>query len=146
MDKVIHVLWRGAPGERSGDGSALRGALAQRLLELGAAAVHVNVCDDAAQGAAPTFLYVQNVVSRVLSLDAPPYGAIVEEAFPPAAFGHLRAFYDAVADEDGFARHQAAMAKSCPRCIAGTSRATAMEVAEEAAPAREDLMPGGKAS
>jgi len=217
MEKLIYVLWRGAQGERAGDGAALRGALAPRLLGLGAAGVQVNVCDDAAQGAAPTFhasrpamdafvsvwldtanadrrrpfddavgefaervaaylvtesrpivntrfpsnpgertagfaqvalfqrpprlsqqawldvwlgshtqiaidtqdtfLDVQNVVSRVLTFDAPPYGAIVEEGFPPAAFGNLRAFYDAVDDEDRFARHQAAMAKSCQRFI-----------------------------
>ena len=214
MEKVIYVLWR---GERAGDGAALRGALAPRLLGLGAAGVQVNVCDDAAQGAAPTFhssrpamdafvsvwldtanadrrrpfddavgefagryaaylvtesrpivntrfpskpgertagfaqvalfqrpprlsqqawldiwlgshtqiaidtqdtfLYVQNVVSRVLTFDAPPYGAIVEEGFPPAAFGNLRAFYDASDDDEKFARNQAAMAKSCQRFI-----------------------------
>lgn len=217
MEKVIYVLWRGAQGESAGDGAALRGALAQRLLELGAGGVQVNVCDEDAAGAAPTFhasrpamdafvsvwldtanadrrrpfddavgeyagrhaaylvtesrpivntrfpatpgertagfaqmalfqrpprlsqqawlevwlgshtqiaidtqdtfLYVQNVVSRVLTFDAPPYGAIVEEGFPPAAFDNLRAFYDAVGDEDRFARHQAAMAKSCQRFI-----------------------------
>lgn len=217
MEKVIYVLWRGARSDRAGWGPALRGALAQRLIELGAAGVQVNVCDDEAQGAAPTFhasrpamdafvsvwidtanadrrrpfddavgelaerfaaylvtesrpmvntrfppkpgartagfaqvalfqrpprlsqqawlevwlgshtqiaidtqdtfLYVQNVVSRALTFDAPPYGAIVEEGFPPAAFGNLRAFYDASDDEAKFARHQAAMAKSCQRFI-----------------------------
>lgn len=213
MEKVIYVLWRGARG----DGAALRGALAPRLLELGAAAVQVNVCDSDAEGAAPTvhssrpamdafvslwvdtanadrrrpfddavaehaarfaayavsesrpmrntrfaapagertagfaqvalfqrppriarqawlevwlgshtqiaidtqdtFFYVQNVVSRALTFGAPPYGAIVEEGFPPAAFGNLQAFYDANGDEPKFQRNQAAMAKSCQRFI-----------------------------
>lgn len=64
-----------------------------------------------------TFLYVQNVVGRALNFDAPRYDAIVEEGFPPAAFGDIRAFYDAPDDEAKYRRNEAAMRESCARFI-----------------------------
>lgn len=64
-----------------------------------------------------TFLYVQNVVSRTLTFDAPRYDAIVEEGFPPAAFDNVQAFYDATGDEEKFRRNQIAMMESCSRFI-----------------------------
>lgn len=64
-----------------------------------------------------TFLYVQNVVGRALNFDAPRYDAIVEEGFPPAAVGDLRAFFDAAGDEAKFQRNQALMRESCARFI-----------------------------
>lgn len=64
-----------------------------------------------------TFLYVQNVVGRALGFDAPRYDAIVEEGFPPAAFGDIRAFYDAAGDEARYQRNQASMRESCARFI-----------------------------
>lgn len=64
-----------------------------------------------------TFLYVQNVVTRVLTFDAPRYDAIVEEGFPPAAFGNQHAFYGAAGDEEKFRRHRATMRDSSKRFI-----------------------------
>ncbi|NMG76495.1 EthD domain-containing protein [Aromatoleum diolicum] len=64
-----------------------------------------------------TFLYVQNVVTRALTFDAPPCDAIVEEGFPPAAFGNLQAFYGAVGDEEKFQQNVLAMRASCKRFI-----------------------------
>lgn len=64
-----------------------------------------------------TFLYVQNVVTRPLTPDAPHYDAIVEEGFPPEAIGNIRAFYDAVGDEEKFHRNVMAMRESCARFI-----------------------------
>ena len=47
-----------------------------------------------------TFRYVQNVVARRLSADAPPWAGIVEECFPIEAMTDLHVFYDAVGDDD----------------------------------------------
>ena len=64
-----------------------------------------------------TFLYVQNIVARPLGFDAPAYDAIVEEGFPPAAFGNTDAFFDAAGDLDKSARNQQLMRESCERFI-----------------------------
>lgn len=64
-----------------------------------------------------TFLYVQNVVTRALTFDAPRYDAIVEEGFPPAAFGNPHAFYGAAGDEEKFLRHRTIMRDSSKRFI-----------------------------
>lgn len=64
-----------------------------------------------------TFYYLQNVVVRALDLDAPRCDAIVEEGFPPAAFGNVRAFFGAAGDEQKFRRHVAAMTESTRRFI-----------------------------
>lgn len=63
------------------------------------------------------FLYVQNVVTRALTFDAPRYNAIVEECFPPRAFGDVRAFYDAPGDDEKYRRNEACMMESCKRFI-----------------------------
>ncbi len=64
-----------------------------------------------------TFLYVQNIVARPLGFDTPVYDAIVEEGFPPAAFGNTDAFFDAAGDPDKSARNQQLMRESCVRFI-----------------------------
>ena len=64
-----------------------------------------------------TFRYVQNVVARVLTPDAPPLDALVEEGFPTAALDSPHAFYDAVGDEDRYRRHLDRMMTSCRRFI-----------------------------
>lgn len=47
-----------------------------------------------------TFVYVQNVLVRALTPDAPPWTAIVEEAFPAAAATDPLEFYAADTPED----------------------------------------------
>ena len=64
-----------------------------------------------------TFLYVQNIVARPLGFDTPAYDAIVEEGFPPAAFGNTDAFFDAAGDPEKSARNQQLMSESCVRFI-----------------------------
>lgn len=59
------------------------------------------------------FEYVQNIVVRPLTADAPAYSAFVEECFPAEAMSEPRAFFDAQADEALFARNTQAMADSC---------------------------------
>lgn len=63
-----------------------------------------------------TFLYVQNVLVRALTPDAPPWTAIVEEAFPAAAASDPLQFY--VADSvEQLAAQQRRMMASCERFI-----------------------------
>jgi len=64
-----------------------------------------------------TFRYVQNVVARRLTEDAPELAAIVEEGFPSAALTSQAAFYDAVGDEEKLARNHGRMMDSCHRFI-----------------------------
>lgn len=64
-----------------------------------------------------TFGYVQNVVTRVLTPEAPPWAAIVEELFPAGAMTDAHVFYDAVGDEQRLRRHQAAMIESTQRFL-----------------------------
>ncbi len=64
-----------------------------------------------------TFLYVQNLVTRVLTYAAPVYDAIVEEGFPVAAMTDPRCFFDAVGDAAKFKRNTQAMMDSCQRFI-----------------------------
>ena len=66
-----------------------------------------------------TFRYVQNVVFRALTPDAPAYAAIVEECFPIEATTDLHVFFDAVGDDARLARHMAAMSESCDRFMDG---------------------------
>ena len=63
-----------------------------------------------------TFLYVQNVLVRSLTADAPPWTAIVEEAFPEAAASDPFQFY-AASTPDELAARQRAMTASCERFI-----------------------------
>lgn len=64
-----------------------------------------------------TFLYVQNVVTRVLTDGATPWDAIVEEAFPAAAMTDPHAFFDAVGDDERLAKHQQEMLDSVQRFV-----------------------------
>jgi hypothetical protein len=64
-----------------------------------------------------TFEYVQNVVVRALSADAPAIDAIVEECFPPAAMTDFKTFFDAPGDEAKFKRNLQRMMESVNRFI-----------------------------
>jgi len=63
-----------------------------------------------------TFLYVQNVLVRPLTPDAPPWTAIVEEAFPAAAATDPTRFYTANSAAE-LAAQQRRMMASCERFI-----------------------------
>jgi hypothetical protein len=63
-----------------------------------------------------TFLYVQNVLVRALTENAPPWAAIVEEAFPAEAASDPMCFYAAASPEE-LARQQRRMVESCERFI-----------------------------
>jgi hypothetical protein len=63
------------------------------------------------------FEYVQNVIVRPLTPDAPAYDAFVEECFPDAAMTDPHAFFNAVGDEAIFAQNLRAMMESCAAFI-----------------------------
>lgn len=63
-----------------------------------------------------TFLYVQNVLVRALTADAPPWTAIVEEAFPAAAASDPLWFY-AATNAAELAEQQGRMMASVARFI-----------------------------
>ena len=63
-----------------------------------------------------TFLYVQNVLVRPLTPDAPPWTAIVEEAFPAAAATDPMRFDTATSAEE-LAAQQRRMMASCEQFI-----------------------------
>jgi hypothetical protein len=63
------------------------------------------------------FRYVQNIVVMPLTPAAPPFAAIVEEGFPPAALRDSQAFYAAVGDEAKHQRHMQLMMESCAKFI-----------------------------
>jgi hypothetical protein len=63
-----------------------------------------------------TFLYVQNVLVRALTPDAPPWAAIVEEAFPAEAAADPMRFYAATTAEE-LVQQQQRMIASCERFI-----------------------------
>lgn len=56
-----------------------------------------------------TFRYVQNVVARRLTIDAPPWAGIVEECFPIEAMVDLHVFYDAVGSDERLSDHMTRM-------------------------------------
>ncbi len=64
-----------------------------------------------------TFLYIQNVLVRALTADAPPWVAIVEEAFPAEAATDPMVFYDAGGSPERLQEHQRRMMQSCERFI-----------------------------
>jgi len=64
-----------------------------------------------------TFLYIQNVLVRPLTADAPPWVAIVEEAFPAAAATDPMVFYNARGSAETLKAHQQRMMDSCQRFI-----------------------------
>lgn len=63
------------------------------------------------------FEYVQNLIVRPLTPDAPAYDAFVEECFPEAAMVNPQAFFDAVGDQPKFEANLATMIDSCNRFI-----------------------------
>lgn len=63
------------------------------------------------------FEYVQNLIVRPLTDDAPDYDAFVEECFPAEAMTSPPAFFDAVGDEAKFQANLAAMMDSCGQFI-----------------------------
>ena len=64
-----------------------------------------------------TFEYVQNVIVRPLTADAPAIDAIVEECFPPEAMTDYKAFFDAPGDEAKFRKNLQTMITSVARFI-----------------------------
>lgn len=63
------------------------------------------------------FEYVQNLVVRPLTDDAPEYDAFVEECFPVEALTSSHAFFDAVGDQAKFEANLDSMMDSCGRFI-----------------------------
>jgi hypothetical protein len=63
-----------------------------------------------------TFAYVQNVLARAVTPDAPPWAAIVEEAFPAEASTDPMVFY-AAATPQQLAANQQRMMDSCATFI-----------------------------
>lgn len=64
-----------------------------------------------------TFVYVQNVVTRVLTPGATPWDAIVEECFPAAAMTDPQVFFDAGGDDERLAANQSRMFDSVQRFV-----------------------------
>lgn len=63
------------------------------------------------------FEYVQNLIVKPLTDDAPPYDAFVEECFPLEAMTDESAFFDAVGDKEKLSANLEAMMDSCSRFI-----------------------------
>jgi hypothetical protein len=63
-----------------------------------------------------TFVYIQNVVVRALTPDAPPWTAIVEECFPAEAATDPMVFY-AAASKEALQTNQRRMMDSCMKFI-----------------------------
>jgi len=59
------------------------------------------------------FEYVQNIIVRALTDDAPAYDAFVEECFPTEALNQPEVFFDAVGQPEKFAANTAEMIESC---------------------------------
>jgi hypothetical protein len=68
-----------------------------------------------------TFRYVQNVIVRPVTDQAPAYAAVVEESFPAEASQDLHVFFDAVGDDAKLQRHMDAMSASCDRFMDGSA-------------------------
>jgi len=64
-----------------------------------------------------TFEYLQNLVVRALSAEAPAYDAFVEECFPQAAISDPQKFFDAPGDPEQFQRNLDRMMSSVQRFI-----------------------------
>ncbi|MET4167459.1 MULTISPECIES: hypothetical protein [Gordonia] len=62
-----------------------------------------------------TFGYVQNIVDRPLTENAPPVAAIVEELFPMAAVNDIHAFYGSDGDQRELERRMTSMLESVSR-------------------------------
>lgn len=59
------------------------------------------------------FEYIQNLIVRPLTDDAPAYDAFVEECFPLGALDQPEVFFDAVGNPDKFSANSATMMDSC---------------------------------
>lgn len=59
------------------------------------------------------FEYIQNIVVRPLTDDAPAYDAFVEECFPLDALDQPEAFFDAVGQPEKFSANVRTMMESC---------------------------------
>jgi hypothetical protein len=64
-----------------------------------------------------TFLYIQNAVVRPVTAEAPPWAAIVEEAFPAEAATDPMVFYAAGGSKEKLAENQRRMFESCKTFI-----------------------------
>jgi hypothetical protein len=64
-----------------------------------------------------TFEYIQNVVIRPLTANAPPLDAMVEEGFPIGALNDPYTFFDAVGSEEKFQANLKTMMDSVVRFI-----------------------------
>jgi hypothetical protein len=60
-----------------------------------------------------TFVYIQNVVVRALTSNAPPWTAIVEECFPAEAATDPMVFYAAGSSQETLQANQRRMIESC---------------------------------
>ncbi len=65
-----------------------------------------------------TFAYVRNEIVRPLTPDAPPWAAIVEEAFPIGALTDPAVFYDALDSEERLDENRRRMIESCMAFLA----------------------------
>ncbi len=63
------------------------------------------------------FEYIQNLIVRALTDDAPPFAGFVEECFPIEALTDPFVFFDAVGDQAKFDANLATMMDSCGRFI-----------------------------
>ncbi|MBW2425361.1 MAG: EthD domain-containing protein [Deltaproteobacteria bacterium] len=68
---------------------------------------------DVAIATQSSFAYVRNEVVRPLTIDAPPWHALVEEGFPTAALDDPMVFYDADGSEARYRRNLDRMIESC---------------------------------
>ena len=106
------------PGERTGGWSQASFISFRRdMTRLDAIAVWHSHHTRVAIETQSNFEYVQNLVVRPLTPDAPDYDAFVEECFPAEAMTNPQAFYDAVGDEPKFQANLATMMDSCGRFI-----------------------------
>jgi len=64
-----------------------------------------------------TFRYVQNIVTRRLTWDAPVIDGIIEECFPAGAMTDPHVFYDAVGSEERLKLNSQRMLDSCMKFI-----------------------------
>ncbi len=64
-----------------------------------------------------TFLYIQNAVVRALTPGAPPWAAIVEEAFPTAAATDPALFFNASGSPEKLKENRSRMLASCTRFL-----------------------------
>jgi len=64
-----------------------------------------------------TFVYIQNLVVRALTPDAPPWTAIVEECFPAEAATDPMVFYAAGRSKETLQENQRRMIESCQTFI-----------------------------